>query len=680
MIVCTDSVAPASGGFFANLFSTDFVPRLQCVGDRPEVVWLHVASDAAIALSYYSIPLALGYFLFKRRDLVFSWIFVLFAMFILACGTTHIFNIIAFWYPMYRLDGVVKALTGGISLVTAVALWPLIPRAINLPRPSELQEANRKLNNEILVRREVERNLEEARAGLEAAVKERTSKLAELNLAMAARVAELESIYKGAPIGLCLIDKDSRVVRLNERFAGMLGFEAGSHARRPLSELAPAVARVVDAMWHPIPGRVVDPVVRFTSSKHSGIEIIWLIAVQPVLDVSGQSEGLCVAVKDITERTKLQEHVHQIQKMEAVGQLASGIAHDINNTLTAIYGYLSLALVALDKSHPASPYLEKIAIAAEQASQTTKSLLSFARPVPPRREPVELAAVIQQAMTMARGLMPATIEIQTDLSGAEGVWVQGDSTQLQQACLNLAINSRDAMPDGGRFTVRLERVDDSARVVVTDTGKGMTPEVTARMFEPFFTTKTRGEGTGLGLSVVQGVVRSHNGNISVRSTSGVGTTFWIELPTIVPPGARSNSPPTVPPQLGDGTILLVEDNSHVRALLCMALRGSGFTVVEVGDGDEFLAHADRLGTSVTAYVLDIDIPGRLGTECLAIRRAKGDRTPAVFISGGRAEDVVADSLTKVLAKPFHPSDLIRSVNATILSARQAGATPIGHAP
>jgi len=358
--------------------------------------------------------------------------------------------------------------------------------------------------------------------------------------------------------------------------------------------------------------------------------------------------------------------------MEAVGQLASGIAHDINNTLTAIYGYLSLALVSLDKGHQAKPFLEKIAIAAEQASQTTRSLLTFARPAPPRREPIELAPVVQQGMSMARGLMPATIETVLNLSAGEGLWVQADATQLQQIFLNLAINARDAMENVGRLTVTLVRDGDSAKIVVSDTGSGMTPEIQARIFEPFFTTKARGEGTGLGLAVVQGIVRSHNGDVSVQSTPHVGSTFTIRLPAIVPPGTRTAAEMPAAPQRGAGTVLLVEDNSHVRELLTMGLEASGFTVVAVGSGDAFLEQAEKLNNTAGAYILDIDIPGRLGTECLAVRRSKGDKTPAVFISGGRAQDVVTDSLTKVLAKPFHSSDLIRAVNAAMLSARRSG--------
>ena len=671
MDTCPVCVEPATGGFFTNLFSTDFVPRAQCVGDRGEIIWLHVVSDGVIALAYYSIPLALAYFVHRRRDVAFGWMFKLFAAFILACGTTHVLGILAYWYPMYRLDGVVKAGTGGLSILTAIALWPLIPKAVALPLPSHLHQLNRQLQDEIEVRRQAEARLQEAHGGLEAAVAARTAELASVNRTLSDTVAELESVYKGAPVGLCLIDKERRVLRVNERFGVMLGSNPEAARGRPLADVCPSVSRVVEAMLSLDPSVEVDPVVHVPAPLNHGAESVWLVAVQPVREDGGQSAGACVAVKDITDRGKLQEQVHQIQKMEAVGQLASGIAHDINNTLTAIYGYLSLALVALDKDHRSTPYLEKIAIAAEQASQTTKSLLTFARPAPPRREPVELAPIVQQAMSMARGLMSAKIEITMDLRGGEGLWVQADATQLQQVLLNLAINARDAMPGGGRLSVVLSRDGDSVRVVVSDTGKGMTPEVQARIFEPFFTTKPRGEGTGLGLAVVQGIVRSHNGTISVSSTPGVGTAFTFEFPTIVPPGTRSAADVPASPQRGFGLVLLVEDNSHVRDLLTAGLEASGFAVVAVGDGDAFLEQAQKLESRVAAYVLDIDIPGRLGTECLEVRRGKGDRTPAVFISGGRAQEVVPDALTKVLSKPFHPSDLIRAVNAAVMSAKRS---------
>ena len=166
MATCSLCVEHASGGFWSNVFNTDFVPRAQCVGDRPEIIWLHVCSDAAIAISYYSIPLALAYFLFKRKDLAFGWMFKLFAGFILACGTTHVLGVVAYWYPMYRLDGLVKAVTALLSILTAVMLWPLIPKVLALPSPSELKEANRKLLEEIEVRRSAEQKLEEVRSGL----------------------------------------------------------------------------------------------------------------------------------------------------------------------------------------------------------------------------------------------------------------------------------------------------------------------------------------------------------------------------------------------------------------------------------------------------------------------------------------------------------------------------------
>lgn len=665
---CALCVEPATGGFWKNLFNTDFVPRAQCVGDRPEVIWLHVASDAAIALSYYSIPLALAYFVFRRKDVAFGWMFKLFAAFILACGTTHMMGILAYWYPMYRLDGVIKAATGVLSILTAVTLWPLIPKALALPLPSELRDLNRKLEAEVEVRRQAQSELEAARAGLEEAVATRTSELAKVNQALSASLAELETVYASAPLGLCLLDNEGRVIRRNERMLTIVSPGLSEPGRR-LADLSPAIDRIVHSMLHPKPGETVDPVLRIPAPQNHGAQTVLLIAAQAVRGPDGNPTGACVAVKDVTDRARLTEQVHQSQKMEAVGQLASGIAHDINNTLTAIYGYLSLALVALEKDHPSAPYLEKIAIAAEQASQTTRSLLTFARPAPPRREPVELAPIIQQAVSLARGLMPATIHIDVDLAAGGGLWVQADPTQLQQVILNLAINARDAMKSDGRFGVALHRHGDSAQLTFTDNGVGMTAEVQARIFEPFFTTKSRGEGTGLGLAVVQGIVRSHNGTISVASAPDRGTTFTLELPAIVPPGSHAAAGAPAKPQRGEGTILLVEDNSHVRELLTSGLQASGFHVIAVGDGDAFLEQAERLDHAVGAYILDIDIPGRLGTECLAERRAKGDRTPAIFISGGRALDVTTDSLTKVLAKPFHSSDLIRAINAVMLSAR-----------
>jgi PAS domain S-box-containing protein len=668
MSTCPLCVEHATGGFWSNLFATDFVPRAECVGDRPEIIWLHVASDAAIALSYYSIPLALGYFVYKRKDLAFGWMFKLFAAFILACGTTHLMAVVAYWHPMYRLDGVIKAGTGVLSILTAMTLWPLIPKALSLPLPSELRNLNRKLEEEIVVRRQAQAELEQARAGLEAAVAARTSELASVNTALSASVAELESIYSSAPLGLCLVDNEGRVLRRNERMVSIVGPSIGEIGRR-LADAAPAIDRLVQAMVKPVPGETVDPVLRIPAPQNHGAQTVLLVAAQPVRGPDGQPTGACIAVKDVTDRARLTEQVHQSQKMEAVGQLASGIAHDINNTLTAIYGYLSLALVALEKNHAATPYLEKIAIAAEQASQTTRTLLTFAKPAPPRREPVELAPTIQQAMSMARGLMPATIDVNLDINEDGCLWVQADPTQLQQIFLNLAINARDAMGKDGKLTVSLRRSGDSARISFADNGVGMSAEVQARIFEPFFTTKSRGEGTGLGLAVVQGIVRSHNGAISVASAPNQGTTFTLDLPAIVPPGTQAVAKGPGTPQRGAGTILLVEDNSHVRELLTSGLQAAGFHVIAVGSGDAFLEQAQKLNLSATAYILDIDIPGRLGTECLADRRARGDRTPAIFISGGRSLDVTTDSLTKVLAKPFHSSDLIRAINAVILSSR-----------
>lgn len=175
--------------FVSRLFGTDFVPRGECVAWRPEIVWLHVAADTLIALSYYSIPLALIYFIRKRADLAYKWMFAMFALFILACGTTHVMSIVAFWHPMYRFDGVTKAVTAIASVITASMLWPLIPRAAALPSPAQLRSANAELEREIVVRREAEEQLRRAHAGMEDRVRERTAELARLNDELQTEVA-----------------------------------------------------------------------------------------------------------------------------------------------------------------------------------------------------------------------------------------------------------------------------------------------------------------------------------------------------------------------------------------------------------------------------------------------------------------------------------------------------------
>lgn len=672
---------PAEGGFWYNLFTADFVPRLDCVGARGEIVWLHIASDGAIALAYYSIPVALACFLRWRRDLSFRWMFWLFAAFILACGTTHVMSIVAFWHPMYCLDGVIKALTGVISLVTAVLLWPLVGRALLLPSPAQLRDANKALSLEIGERRSVETALQKAKSDLESRVDARTAELAHANESLAIsrtraeqKLAEISTLYTTAPEGLFFVDPTLRLLRVNERFAAMFGHTSGEFLGLTLKEAIPEIATddssefmrcVNEVLQHgmPVAGRAVYPA--------TGRARRWLMSASPVRSATGAILGANVVLQDVTEQMELEDQLRQSQKSEAIGQLASGIAHEINNALTAIYGYLSLGRASVTNNHPAASYLDQILVAAQQASSVTKSLLTFARRERTMKENVRVADVVDRSTSLLSGLLPANIRMVADTTNAPDAVVLGDANQLQQVVLNLAINSRDAMPKGGMLSISLaagEQIGaaDKVRLTVSDTGEGMSAEVMERMFEPFFTTKARGQGTGLGMSVVQGIVRSHDATIRVRSKLGEGTTFEIDLPLASTTPVQDTTPVTQgDAPTGSGAVVIAEDNRAVRRILADGLRRYGYNVIEADDGAEFMDHMAALvtvGARPAAIVLDIDMPIKSGLDCLAALRAQGDLTPAVVISGGAIGNFDHKRVI-VLPKPFQVRDLAEAIAA-----------------
>lgn len=706
---CSLCVTPAEGDFFGNLFAADFVPRAQCVGDRAGIIWLHVLSDAGIALAYFSIPIALASFVRRRKDLAFPWMFWLFAGFILACGTTHVLNIVAFWRPMYRLDGMVKAATAGVSALTAVFLWPLVPRAVALASPSQLKRLNDELNGQIEERRQMESRLEASRDELEERVRERTAELAEVNRVLAARIAEsevveeclreskvrlqqklaeIESLYKSAPVGLCYVDRELVLGRVNQTLADAAGVSLLHGVGKPITEAMPVFGPVLESECR----RVVDTgqgtnerSVHVQPADEEGRERQWLMRSSPVLAEDESVLGVNILLQDVTDRTMMEERIRQSQKTEAVGQLAAGIAHEINNALTAIYGYLSLARAQLPDGHNATSNLDRVLSAAEQAGHITKALLTFSRNDATSRKPVELRAVVDQAMALFGGLAPANIKVRLDTAAAAGLMVNGDATQLQQIVMNLAINARDAMPKGGVLRVELtaaRREGDAGgsaprvRLTISDTGVGMTRQIRERVFEPFFTTKPRGQGTGLGTSVVHGIVRSHGGEIWVESAAGEGTTFTIELPTCAAPAAAAEVMAKMAGGRATGTILLAEDNGTVRELLASGLRSAGYTVVEVRDGQELmdkLSAMSAVGSPISALVLDVDMPHRSGIECLRQIRGHGNISlPVVLVTGGPVTEAEGIVNTYILPKPFHVRELVTAVMDAMRASSVAG--------
>ena len=410
-------------------------------------------------------------------------------------------------------------------------------------------------------------------------------------------------------------------------------------------------------------------------------------------DSAGDIVGVYGTGQDITDRRRVEEEKallqHQLahaQKMEAVGEFAAGVAHDFNNLLTAITGNTELIAQA-STGHPTiAQALEGIRDAAGQATGVTRSLLTFSAKMPPHKERLDLRQLIRKTARMVERMLPASIIIETDPDEAPPVWLFGEATQLQQVVLNLAVNARDAMPDGGTLRLavtelaeeeaaierRLLGVDDDgrlARLIVRDTGTGIDPEIVERVFEPFFTTKARGQGTGLGLAIVHGIVKEHGGRIEIRSVVGEGSTFLVTLPagrlgTLDRTGQEKAAADH--PCHGE-LVLLAEDNWNVRSILGSSLERFGFNVVEAADGHELMARFETGAADLRLIVIDIDLPGRSGLDCLrSIRRQRSD-LPAILItgSGGDALENDLDENTVLLRKPFAMAELQR------LAARMA---------
>ncbi len=405
-----------------------------------------------------------------------------------------------------------------------------------------------------------------------------------------------------------------------------------------------------------------------------------------VVDESGTVFRVVGVSRDVTDRKLAEERVLHSQKLEAVGTLASGVAHDFNNLLTAIFGYNALARKALPKDHPANPYLDLADQAIEQASGVTKSLLTFGHKTPAAKSPVALTRVVGDSLRLLRRLLPASVEIVEDVPAGLDLWVSADATQLQQVLINLAVNARDAMPHGGRLRIQLRPGTNGteaaplpaseAVLTVEDTGVGMSEEVRSRIFEPFFTTKPRGEGTGLGMSIVHGIVTEHGGRITVDSELGRGTRIAIALPTCERPAATAAPARRARARAGQGELILVaEDDEHIRSIVTSALRSEGYEVVQAADGIAAMQALEDYDTEVRLLLLDLDLPRLDGLSCLRKARERRTDIPAMLVTGSTDLPGPQDTPenVQILRKPFRMSDLTAAVARVLKKARKEAA-------
>jgi two-component system cell cycle sensor histidine kinase/response regulator CckA len=384
----------------------------------------------------------------------------------------------------------------------------------------------------------------------------------------------------------------------------------------------------------------------------------------------GAIVGVQGIARDVTERKRLEWQLGQSQKMEAVGQLAGGIAHDFNNLLTAILGNAQLAQLAEGMTPELRECLMEIAGASHRAAALTRQLLVFSRQEQIDRRPVCLAKTLGDFMKMMRRIIGEHIDLRLAI-GPDVPPVFADAAQIEQVVLNLSVNARDAMPDGGQLLIELDQVMLSkpegtstvavpagryARLRFTDSGHGMRADVRERIFEPFFTTKPVGEGTGLGLSVVYGIVRQHDGFIDVVSAPGDGTRFTIYLPAVDGAVAMRADAPAAAVAAGRETILVAEDEAALRRLTERLLTGLGYTVIVAEDGAEALALFEERRKEIDLLLLDIVMPGKGGRDVYASVRAVDPDIPVVFMTGYSADvaphALGAGSGCRVLYKPY----------------------------
>lgn len=403
----------------------------------------------------------------------------------------------------------------------------------------------------------------------------------------------------------------------------------------------------------------------------------------PRFDADNNIIGLIHIVRDITEQKKLEIQLRQAQKMEAVGLLARGIAHDFNNILTAIIGYGNLLRIKMVADDPLKLNIDHILSLSEKAADLIQGLLAFSRQQLLNPRLLDVNEIIRRLEKLLVRIIGEDIEFRTVLSG-EALTVLADGGQIEQVLMNLCANARDAMPDGGFLTVETQamtlgedyirahgygEIGEYALISVADTGKGMDEKTRERVFEPFFTTKEMGRGTGLGLSVVYGIVRRHNGYINVYSEPDKGTTFRIYLPLVKARPWAEKPPVAAPHEKGEETILLAEDDPDARQITRIILEESGYNVIEAADGEEALRAFSGNKDRIELLLLDVIMPRKNGKEVFEeIRKVRPD-IKALFASGYTADVVhkkgILEEGLAFYSKPVPPNELLRKVREVL---------------
>jgi PAS domain S-box-containing protein len=501
--------------------------------------------------------------------------------------------------------------------------------------------------------------------------------------ALRASEEKYRSLVDSLEQSIILKDSDFRFVAANQAFCRGLGLTEGDILGKTDFDLYPphlAEKYRADDRRVIAEGRRLE--LEEQNPRNGAICTVRVVKT-PARDGQGRPAGVLGIFWDVTQQRELESQLRQAQKMEAIGHLAGGIAHDFNNLLTAILGNLSLLLNDLPDAHPGRGLAAAAEKAGLRAANLTSQLLGFSRRTMLRPQPTNLNATVDEVVTILRRTIDPRIDVEVQTE--PNVWtVEADPSQMSQVLMNLCLNARDAMPDGGRLVLetanvvlthdyaRLQldaRPGEYVRLEVRDTGCGIAPELQARIFEPFFTTKGPGKGTGLGLSMVFGIIQQHQGWIECHSELGRGTCFSLYLPRH---GAAETAPALLAdanaPPRGKETILLVDDEEMIRNLGRTILERHGYEVVLAMDGQEAVEVYQREQTRIGLVILDLTMPRLSGQDALRELLRINPHVRVLFASGYSAEHLVETDHRRVLGfvgKPYRPRELAHCVRAAL---------------
>ena len=509
-----------------------------------------------------------------------------------------------------------------------------------------------------------------------------------------ADVSRWANIFRHAGWGVLIGDATATELQaVNPACARMHGYEPEELVGRPISDLVAPGSRDLIAQNAEIARQRDRVVFELRNIGRDGVEFPVLVDLTAIRDENGIVQCFAANVQDLTERTRAEQQVRQAQKMEALGRLAGGVAHDFNNILMAIMGFADYLVDSLEESDGRRVDAEEIRKAAERAAALTGQLLAFGRPQVARQQVTDLNRVVRDMELMLRSVLGERVRLVTRLTPELG-GVAADRGQLEQVVMNLALNARDAMPGGGRLEVWTEEADldkdeayrstglqvPSGRYVllkVHDSGHGMTPEVRARIFEPFYSTRNSSQNSGLGLSVVYGIVTQSGGFLWVDSKVGQGTTFTICFPRAAGTLEASAAPRASVAPGGTETILVVEDEETVRTLAGRVLSDAGYGVIRAADGSEAYGIVHD-GERVDLVLSDIVMPRMSGVELAERLAAIRPELPVVFMSGYTGTELMpgVQAAAAYLQKPFAADSLLQRIRE-VLDRRTAG-IPRGH--